>query len=117
MTCQKRGGAVSGLVPELVEAGLPYVPWEGPDLTMATGKFYDAVKNQEFRHFEQGYVDVPAATAVPKMTSAGSFLWDWHKSPVDVAPLQAFTGVWWLMSRVVEKKVESAYESADVMFV
>ena len=116
VTCQKRGGAVSGLVPEIVEAGLPYVPWEGPDLTMATGKFYDAVKDQQFRHFEQGYVDVPAATAVPKLNSSGSFLWDWHKSPVDVAPLQAFTGVWWLMNRVVEK-FESAYESSDVMFV
>lgn len=116
LTCQTRGAPISELVPEFEANGLPYVNWQGPDLTAATGMFYDAVRDNEFRHFEQGYVDVPAATAVPKLNSSGTFLWDWTKSPVDVAPLQAFTGAWWLWTRTTGQG-ESVYEENDVFFV
>lgn len=106
VTGQTRGAPVSDLMPQLEEAGLTVVGWSGPELTAATGRFYDAVRDNEVRHFPQPVLDVAAATAVPKITDGGSFLWDRRKSPVDVAPLIAFTGALWLLERPTEKKPE-----------
>ncbi|MDZ5077878.1 terminase large subunit domain-containing protein [Nesterenkonia sp. HG001] len=106
VTGQTRGAPVSDLMPQLEEAGLPVVSWSGPELTSGTGKFYDAVRDNGFRHFPQPVVDVAAATATPKLTDGGSFLWDRRKSPVDVSPLIAFTGALWCLDRPVEKKPE-----------
>lgn len=103
---QGRGAPASDLLPDLKEAGLPAIKWEGPQLTSGTGKFYDAVRDGSFRHFPQPVVDVAAATAVPKLTDGGSFMWDRRKSPVDVSPLVAFTGALWCLDRPVEKKPE-----------
>lgn len=103
---QTRGAPVSDLMPTLRDADLPVVDWTGPELTSGTGKFYDAVRDNRFRHLPQPVVDVAAATAVPKLTDGGSFLWDRRKSPVDVSPLIAFTGALWLLERPVEKKPE-----------
>lgn len=103
---QTRGAPVSDLMPVLEDAGLPVVPWAGPELTGGTGRFYDAVRDNGFRHFPQPVVDVAAATAVPKLTDGGSFLWDRRKSPVDVSPLMAFTGALWCLDRPKEVKPE-----------
>ncbi|NWN89195.1 MAG: terminase [Micrococcaceae bacterium] len=103
---QARGAPVSDLLPDLKEAGLPVVEWGGPELTSGTGKFFDAVRDNEFRHFPQPVLDIAAATAVPKVTDGGAILWDRRKSPVDIGPLMAFTGAWWLLHRPVEKKAE-----------
>ncbi len=103
---QARGAPVSDLMADLKDAGLPVVEWGGPDLTGATGQIFDAVRDNTFRHFPQPVLDVAAATAIPKLTDGGSMLWDRRKSPVDVAPLMAFTGALWLLDRPVKKKPE-----------
>lgn len=103
---QAKGAPVSGLADDLKDADLSVVEWGGPQLTSGTGQFYDAVRDNTFRHFPQPVVDIAAATAIPKITDGGSFLWDRRKSPVDVSPLVAFTGALWCLERPVESKPE-----------
>lgn len=109
ITGQGRGAPGSGLLDELLLAGLPVTKWEGPDLPAGTGKFYDAVRDNELTHLPQPLLDVAAATAVPKLTDSGAFLWDRRKSPTDIGPLVALTGAFWLLTRRLEDQ-ESVYE-------
>lgn len=117
ITGQSRGAAVSDILQVLEANGLPVVPWQGPDLTAATGSFYDAVKDQAFLHFEQPIVDVAAQTVVPKITDGGAMLFDQAKSPVDIGPLMAFTGAYWLLTRPKEEKPVSAYAERGLMVI
>lgn len=110
VTGQTRGAPVSDLLPGIAKAGFNLVDLAGTDLTGSTGRFYDAVRDNLFRHFPQPLVDVAAATAVPKVTDGGAFLFDRRKSPVDIAPLQAYAGAYWLLTRPDERGV-SAYEN------
>jgi hypothetical protein len=109
VTGQGRGAPVSGLLDELVVAGLPVEKWEGPDLPAGTGRFYDAIRDNEVTHLPQPVLDVAAATAVPKLTAEGAFLWDRRKSPTDITPLIAVTGAHWLLTRPQESTA-SVYE-------
>lgn len=114
---QGRGAPVSALLDELEAAGLPVVRQQGSDLSAGTGRFFDAVRDGTFRHFAQPRVDLAAATAVPKITDGGSFFFDRRKSPVDVAPLIAFAGAHWLLTRPIETPAVSAYEARGVMTI
>lgn len=117
ITGQSRGAAVSDLMDDLKRAGLPVVEWYGGELTAATGRFYDAVKDQAFLHFRQPVLDVAAQTVVPKITDGGAMLFDRSKSPVDIGPLMAFLGVHWLLTRPVEEQEHSAYEGRGLMTI
>lgn len=117
ITGQSRGAAVSDILQVLDANGLPVIPWQGPDLTAATGSFYDAVKDQAFLHFAQPIVDVAAQTVVPKITDGGAMLFDQAKSPVDIGPLMAFTGAYWLLTRPKEEKPTSAYADRGLIVI
>ena len=115
VTGQTRGAPVSSLMADLkAELGdeIPVVDLAGSDLTGATGRFYDLVRGNSLTHNPWPSLDIAAATAVPKLTEGGAFMWDRKRSPTDVAPLQAATGaVWLLTSGMPEPASVSAYES------
>lgn len=115
VTGQTRGAPVSSLMADLKTAlddAVPVVDLQGSDLTGATGRFYDLVREGSLTHNPWPSLDLAAATAVPKLTEGGAFMWDRKRSPTDVAPLQAATGaVWLLMNGMPEPTTVSAYET------
>lgn len=117
ITGQGKGAPVSGLIEALSLAGLPVVKWEGSALPEGTARFFDAVRDNEVTHLAWPELDVAAATAAPKLTEAGSFMWDRKRSPVDIAALQAVTGAHWLLTRPTEARRRSKYEDADLLVV
>jgi len=118
VTAQQRGAPVSSLVEEFEAAGLPYVPWQGSGLGAATGFLYDLVRDGRLWHRTQPVLDIPAATAVPRMLSDGAIVWDRKKSPTDAAPLIAVTGaVGLLMPRVEDEELDPrVWEFSDDVF-
>ena len=114
VTGQGKGAPESGLIEALRLAGLPVVKWEGSALPDGTGRFYDAVRDNEVTHLAWPELDVAAATAVPKLTEAGSFMWDRKRSPVDLAAFHAANGAHWLLTRPTEAPLVSAYETRGV---
>ena len=106
ITGQTNGAPVSSLLPDLADAGLTVVPWQGPDLARASGGFYDLVRGLAddgrnmpgVYHRPQPVLDVAAATAVTKPLGDG-WVWDRRHSATDIAPLVAATGAVWLLSR------------------
>lgn len=120
LTGQSRGAPESGLL-DALEVSLadviPVVDWQGADLAGGTGKFYDLVRENALTHNPWPSLDLAAATAVPKLTEAGAFLWDGKRSPTDIAPLRAATGAVWLLTRPNEAPAVSAYESHGVLTI
>ncbi|WP_159083910.1 terminase large subunit domain-containing protein [Nocardioides terrigena] len=120
LTGQTRGAPVSSLMADLkAKLGneIVVVDLQGSDLTGATGKFYDLVRESSLSHNPWPSLDLAAATAVPKLTEGGAFMWDRKRSPMDVAPLQAATGAVWLLTRTVEPKFTSAYADHDLIVI
>ena len=118
LTGQTRGAPVSALMGELRAAlagKIEVVDWQGSDLPGGTGKFYDLVRNGDLTHNPWPSLDLAAATAVPKVTDGGAFMWDHKRSPIDVAPLQAATGAVWLLTMGSPVPTVSAYEDNDLM--
>ena len=120
VTGQSRGCPVSPLMGEL-KAGLAgaieVADWAGSDVTGDTGKLYDLVREDGLAHNPWPSLDLAAATAVPKMSEGGAFMWDRKRSPTDVAPLIAVTGAVGLLTRPVERPAVSAYESRGVLTI
>jgi hypothetical protein len=122
---QAKGAPASSLIEGLREADVNVVEWGGGDIPNATGNFYDRVRSAVdaeaespgLRHRNQPLLNVAAATAVPKLTEGGAFMWDRKKSPTDAAPLIAVTGALWCLTRPTEKPTRSAYEDDDLMVV
>lgn len=120
LTGQGRGAPESGLLDslEVSLAGLiPVVDWQGADLSGGTGAFYDLVREHNLTHNPWPSLDLAAATAVPKLTEGGAFLWDGKRSPNDVAPLRAATGAVWLLTRSVKPDFTSAYADHDLIVI
>ena len=120
VTGQSRGAPVSPLMEDLktaLDGKIEVVDWQGGDLPGGTGKFYDLVRNKELTHNPWTSLDLAAATAVPKLTESGAFMWDRKRSPTDIAPLQAATGAVWLLTRPAEPQTASAYESRGVLTI
>jgi hypothetical protein len=117
VTGQGKGAPEGGLIEALRLDGLPVVKWEGSDLPTGTGRFYDAIRDNQVTHLAWPELDVAAATAVPKLTDAGSFMWDARKSPVDIAALRAANGAHWLLTRPTEAPSVSAYEARGVLTI
>jgi hypothetical protein len=120
-TGQTRGAPVSTLMADLkvdLADKIPVVDLAGSDLTGATGRFYDLVRTAGISHNPWPSLDLAAATAVPKLTEGGAFMWDRKRSPMDVAPLQAATGAAWLLTTGMPEPVAvSAYESRGVITI
>lgn len=120
VTVQARGAAASSLLEGLrtdLEGLIEVVDWGGADLPAGTGRFYDLVREGALTHNPWPSLDLAAATAVPKLTDGGAFMWDLRRSPNDAAPLQAATGAVWLLTKPTEEPAVSAYESRGVMTV
>lgn len=121
VTGQTRGAPVSSLMADLkdqISDQIPVVDLAGSDLTGATGRFYDLVRGNSLTHNPWPSLDIAAATAIPKLTEGGAFMWDRKRSPTDVAPLQAATGaVWLLTSGMPEPTAPSAYEERGLEVV
>lgn len=119
VTGQAKGAPISSLLDGWGESvgGIPVVPWGGSDLPNGTGKFYDLVRDGALTHNPWPSLDLAAATAVPKLTDGGAFLWDLKRSPNDAAPLQAATGAVWLLTRPIEEPAISAYEARGVLTI
>lgn len=114
VTAQARGAAVSSLMEDLrsdLDGKVDVVDWQGADLPTGTGRFYDLVREGALTHNPWPSLDLAAATAVPKLTDGGAFMWDLRRSPNDAAPLQAATGAVWLLTRPLEEVAVSAYET------
>lgn len=120
---QSRGAPVSSLIEPAREAGVNVVEWGGSDLGIATGSFYDLVRNRlgegrSIRHRNQAAVNIGAANAVTKALSGGAWVLDRVRSPVDVTPLNAEIGAaWCLTSAMPEPPTRSAYEDHDLVIV
>jgi hypothetical protein len=106
-------------------SGLPFVPWQGGDLSIACGQFYDLVRmpdpnlpeegKRRVWHPPQPVADVPASTATTRPLGDGWVL-DRRGSPVDCSPLIAEVGAVWALQSV--KVIEpSAYELHDLLVV
>lgn len=115
VTGQTRGAPVSALMGELraaLDGVIPVMDWVAGDVTGWTGKFYDLVRTNALTHNPWPSLDLAAATAVPKLTEGGTFMWDMRKSPADIAPLTAATGAVGLLTAVPpEPPKPSAYET------
>lgn len=120
VTGQTRGAPVSALMAEL-KAGLAGVinvrDWVAGDVPGWTGKFYDLVRGNELEHNPWPSLDLAAATAVPRLTDGGAFMWDMKRSPTDIASLAAATGAVGLLTAPIEQPAKSAYESRGVLTV
>lgn len=97
---QTNGAPASSLIESFRDAGVRVEDWKGPDLSSATGGFYDLVRENRLHHRPSPVLDIAAATALPRMLEGGAFVWDRRKSPTDAAPLIAATGAVWAASRV-----------------
>lgn len=120
VTGQTRGAPVSPLMADLkasFEGEIAVVDWVGGDVPGWTGKFYDLVREGGLAHNPWPSLDLAAATAVPKLTEGGAFMWDRKRSPTDVAPLQAATGATGLLCAPIEAPAVSAYESRGVLTI
>lgn len=109
-TAHEKGEGEEGYFP------IKVYPWKNQDLTGASGLVFDGVKYNRVVHFKQPPLDRAAAMAVPK--SAGdSWLFDRTSSPVDIAPIVAFTAAYWACLELEEEEQMSEYETGRLEVV
>lgn len=113
VTGQTRGAPVAAFLEEAKHQGIDIVDWQGPDLSSGTARFFDSVVAGEIVHFQQPAVDMAARRAAVKYTGDGAMYIDRFKSPIDAAPLVAFAGSFWLLTRHDTGPV-SDYEDDDL---
>jgi hypothetical protein len=118
VTAHLRGAPVSSLIPDWIAASVPYIEWAGQDVPNGTGNFYDLVRTGGLKHTAPNPpLDIAAATAVPKMTDGGAFMWDRKRSATDIAPLIAATAAVWLLTLHEPPPKRSKYEDAELVVV
>lgn len=101
VTGQTKGAPVSSLMKRLKEDAeftIEVVDWTGGDLIGGHGEAFDAVRDVKVRHNPQPVLDQAAASAVLRQLGEGAVI-DRRRSPTDAAPLVAFEGALWLLSR------------------
>lgn len=101
VTGQWRGAPVSSLIQRLDEDReftIAVEEWSGSNLMGAFGEAFDAVRDGKVRHNPQGPLDSAAQTAVTRALGDGTIP-DRAHSPTDIAPLMAFIGALWLLSK------------------
>lgn len=90
---QARGAPVSGLIQDMVAAGIPVMEWGGPDLTKGCGYMFDLIRKHAVLHRPSPVLDT-AAAGTPGKTLGDGFVFD-RKGAVDAAPLIAATAAAW----------------------
>jgi hypothetical protein len=99
---QKTGAPASGMIDDLMAAGVPVVEWgPGAELTAGCGLFYDKIVQGEVYHRPSLVLDRAAASTLARRVS-DSWLFDRRNSPVDAAPLVACAAAVWLSENFVE---------------
>ena len=78
------------------------VRWEGADLVPGHQAGFAAVRDKLLWHNRQPTLDLAAERAKGNELAGGRVI-DRLKSPVDVAPLVALFGAWWLSQRPSRK--------------
>lgn len=134
---QGKGAPVSALADALEAAtcddhpdgcGIVVHRWEGADLGVGTGAFFDAVRgaltaevdhgrgvdHRKFVRLAQPLVDIAAGTAVPKILGDGLIVWNRTGSPTDIAPLVALNAALHALTNQ-PKPTRSAYEDSDLV--
>ena len=101
---QKTSAPVSGLIPEMVAAGLEVTPVvAGIDLQTACGLLFDGVVEHTIWHRPDPVLDRAAASGVARRTG-DAWVFDRRASPVDVAPLVAVANAVWLANYIPDVK-------------
>jgi hypothetical protein len=99
---QKTGAPVSGMIPDLQDAGVPVVEWgPGAELTAACGMFYDKIVQGEVYHRPGLVLDRAAASTIARRVN-DAWIFDRRNSPVDAAPLIACAAAVWLSENCPE---------------
>jgi hypothetical protein len=119
ITLQSRGAPATSMLGELERAGLTVTPWEGAELGVASGVFFDAMRlavdeddpRLTLTHGMQQPLDVAAVTAKIKPLGDGWGI-DRKGSLEDAAPLVAAMGAVWLLNTNPES-TGSAYDDED----
>jgi hypothetical protein len=99
---QKTGAPASGLIVDLLEAGVPVVEWgPGAELAAGCGLFYDQVMQNNIYHRPSLVLDRAAASTLARR-AGDAWIFDRRNSPVDAAPLVACIGAVWLAENYVD---------------
>lgn len=126
VTAQGRGAPISGWLNDVTKdpelARVRFVRWEGADLIPGHQAGFAAVRDGLLWHNRQPALDLAAERAKGNELAGGRVI-DRLKSPVDVAPLVALFGAWWLSQRPSRKAppppapgfVKSGDSSASVL--
>lgn len=103
---QGRGAPISGWLNDAVAdpklARIKIVRWEGADLIPGHQAGFVGVRNGLFWHNRQPALDAAADRGKTNELGGGAVV-DRMRSPVDVAPLIALFGAWWLSQRPARK--------------
>lgn len=112
LVVQARGAPASALKDDLVDAGVEVVEWGGPELSAATGRFYDALVQGRLAHLSQP--TLAASVRGAKAKASGDATWiDRRNSVGDAAPVIAAVAAFWDASRPAEEVPTSAYDDDD----
>ncbi|WP_131832146.1 terminase large subunit [Mycobacteroides abscessus] len=111
VAAQVRGAPVSGLIPDMVKAGIPVLEWGGSDLTKGCGDLFDKVIQRNIRHRPSPALDAAAASTGARPLG-DAWVFDRKGSPVDASPLLACAAAAWAESHGLEepKKVPNIHE-------
>lgn len=116
LVVQARGAPASALKDDLVTAGVEVVEWGGPELSAATGRFYDALVQGRLAHLSQPAL--AASVRGAKAKASGDATWIDRKNSVgDAAAAIAAVAAFWDASRPPEEQFVSAYEDRGLMVV
>lgn len=112
LVVQARGAPASALKDDLTAAGVDVVEWGGPELSAATGRFYDALVQGRITHLSQPILGSSVRGA--KAKQQGDSTWIDRKNSVgDAAPTIAAVAAFWDASRPPEEQQGSAYDDED----
>lgn len=107
------GAPVMSIYDDLVDADLPVIDWNGPDISAATGKVHDLVRDRGIKHLPHAGMDLAATSAATRKETQGGFVIDIAKSPSDPMPLMAGIGAVWGVDKLAD--MVSVYADDDVL--
>lgn len=106
--------AVKGYDEDGVERTLKVVEWGGPDLSTASGLFYDALRDGRIRHRGQPRLSVAAELVKSRKSGDSAWFLDRANDAGDVSPIVAGVAAAWRCLQPVDDEYRSAYEEDDV---
>lgn len=100
----------AALVSQVERAGVQLTPVQGPEYAAACQVFFDSVNQATLRHGGESELTA-AARGAARRPLGDAWAWSRKNSAVDISPLVAAT----LALRGVDRELESAYESEELM--